>query len=184
MKIFSFNLSSEQLKAAGNFNRLVLFIFGVVLIVAVIIKGVAEVSAFFLPNLVPAAQVLMTIFFLIIYPLSFLPQTRSILKQASYMLALLLSACAWLYALLFVMNSLGFWGLLFCFLFNTLTPITLIGAVFKGAWNVVGNLSLWLIVSFVIKLFSKNLSNISTRQPQAARKGKIIDIEAQSKDVE
>ena len=185
MKVFTHSFSFGN---AGTKNiptginlliRNCLLILGFGFILAIVFLGIEKVSQFCSPYLVPSARISIAVFLLCIYPLSFINRLRPFLVVPSQFLSYLLGACAWVYSLLFVVNSLGFWGILFCFLFQTLTPITLMGAVFKGSWNVVGTLSLWLIFTYMIRFFSATLIINYTQQ---TKEDKIIDIEAQRKD--
>jgi hypothetical protein len=151
-----------------------LFVLAAVFIGAVIFIGVDRISEFLLPKLILSSQLLIVLFILCIYPLSRINRLRASLIIPSMLISYLIGACAWGYSLLFVMTALGLWGVFFCFLFQTLTPITIIGAILKGSWDVVGNLSLWIIVSFMIKLFSASLRVDLMNEK---KKEKIIDIE-------
>jgi len=180
MKMFTHTFqssASNNVIPAGIqlFIRLLLLILAGGFISAVIFLGVDKLSSIFLEKIILTAKVLMLSFVFIIYPLSRIHPVKRFLSLPSLLMGHLLGACAWGYSLLFVMTSLGIWGILFCFLFQTLTPITIIGAIWKGAWGVVGNLSLWIIMSFIIKLFSSQLLVESIRQQ---KEEKIIDIKA------
>jgi hypothetical protein len=81
---------------------------------------------------------------------------------------------------LFVVTSLGFWGIFFSFLFQLLAPIALIGAILKGAWDIAGNLTLWITFTYVMRFYSYWLAALDT---QAPKKGRIIDVEIEKPEL-
>ncbi|MBF0489070.1 MAG: hypothetical protein HQL15_00445 [Candidatus Omnitrophica bacterium] len=183
MKVFTFNsnLGIQKIQPTwiDQWAKALLLLLAIAFVLSVVYLGMDKVSSIVLPYVIPSAQGAMLLFFLCIYPLSKFNPARPFLVIPSLVLSYFLGACSWVYSLLFIMNALGFWGFFFCFLFQTLTPITIIGAIFKGAWGVVGNLALWLIVSTIIKFFSAKLNVDFVREEKDS---KIIDIEASPKD--
>lgn len=179
--IFSFtNFRNNIPSSVSIFVRNFLFTMALVFVSAIVFLGIEKVSLVSLPYLVGLGNLIIIIFLLIICPLSLVSKLRPSLVIPTYLISYFLEGCAWLYSLLFVIGHLGFWGILFCFLFQTLTPITLMGAIFKGAWDVVGTLFLWLIFTYLIRIFSTIFSVNFTRP--MARKSNIIDVEANAKD--
>lgn len=160
--------------------RLFLFFAGASFIAAVIVFGVERISELLLPRLVTASYVIIGGFILLVYPLSRMPVFRKVLAGPVFLLGSLLASSAWAYALLFVMSALGIWGILCCFLFKVLTPIAVIGALFKGDWSMAGNLSLWIISSYLIKLFSIKL-RLEAVTP-APMRDNVIDVQATLKE--
>jgi hypothetical protein len=183
MKVFTFtNTPNKNIPSVVNLLvRISLFIFAAIFILAVIVQGVAKVSELYLPYLITLGNSLIGLFALVIFPLSFVNKARSYLFVPTYLLSYALGGCAWMYSLLFVINVLGIWGIIFCFLFQTLTPITLLGAIFKGAWDVFGLLLGWLVCTYLIRFFSLTL-NIRPNKGQREGDPNVIDVEARTKE--
>jgi hypothetical protein len=182
MKIFTFSsANTRNIPPAINFfARSFLFVLGIAFILAVIFFGIVKVSQLCTPYLVVLANALIAIFLLVIIPLSFINKLRPILFVPTYFLSYLLGGCTWVYSLLYVVGNLGFWGILFCFFFQTLTPITLMGAIFKGAWDVVGMLLVWFIFTYLIRFFSFTLAIGFSRKKEES--SHVIDVEARTKE--
>ena len=176
MKIFTHWFSSASRSVL--WGRGLSLALGAGLLSAVVLLGPDKVSAAGTPWLVLAANILVAIFLLSVYLLVTLPQVRPFLSVVCPLITYVLGSCAWMYSILFVISALGFWGIFFCLLFQTLAPITFLGALFKGAWNVVGLLLFWQTAGFFMKIFNTRLAAELEREKEDSR---IIDIEVVSK---
>ncbi|MBF0503510.1 MAG: hypothetical protein HQL14_00260 [Candidatus Omnitrophica bacterium] len=159
------------LKGIGVF---LFFIAGIVFIGLVFFWGVAKAAELVLPFLGIVSAILILLFLCFVLPLSFIKKYRPHLCRYSILMSNVLGVTTWMMSFLFVIRVLGFWGILFSFLFKFLAPMALLGAGFKGSWDIAGQLSLLIVFTYAMRFYSRRLSVLDTKIHQKAR---IIDVE-------
>lgn len=154
---------------------ILLLLTGVVLVASFFFWGITKASEFLLPSLSVVSYALIVLFLLCVWPLSFMKKLRPDLSRYSSLMSKVLGVTTWMMAFLFVVTHWGFWGVFFTFLFQFLAPIALIAAMYKGAWDTVGNLFLLLSFTYVMRYFSQwlSVSKGNTRN----RDSRVIDVE-------
>jgi len=157
-----------------GFTVLLFFFAGIVLLSLVFFWGITKAAELLLPLLAGASGILVIVFLCGVLPLSGVKNLRPYLCHYSMLMSKVLSVSTWMMSFLFVVKTLGFWGIFFSFLFQFLAPLALIAAILKGSWNIAGNLILWITFTYVMRVYSYWLAALDTQPP---KKGRIIDVE-------
>ncbi|MEI7998522.1 MAG: hypothetical protein WCH62_03340 [Candidatus Omnitrophota bacterium] len=153
------------------------FIAGIVLLASLFFWGVTKAAELLLPFLSTVSGVLIVVFLCCLLPLTFIKNLRPSLSRYSILMSNVLGVTTWMMSFLFVMSSLGFWGIFFSFLLQFLAPIALLGAMLKGSWETVAKLSLWISFTYGMRFYSRWLSSLDSKM---YKKGQVIDVEAVS----
>ncbi len=162
-----------------GFTVVLFFIAGVALLALVFFWGVGKAAELLLPLLSIVSAILIIVFLCGILPLSLFKKLRPDLCRYSILMSHVLGVTAWMMSFLFVLTTLGFWGIVFSFLFQFLAPLALIGAALKGSWDIVGKLSLLIFFTYGMRFYSRWLSQLG---PKIHQKGDIIDVEVVSSE--
>ncbi len=153
---------------------LLFFVAGIILLASLFFWGVTKAAELLLPFLSIVSYVLIILFCVVVLPLSLVKKMRLDLSKYALIMSNVLGVTTWMMAFLFVVTYFGFWGIFFSFLFKFLAPIAFIGAVFKGSWNTMGNLMLWITFTYGMRFYSQW---VLTLGPRMNTKGTIIDVE-------
>jgi len=170
-----------MIKVYSGLKGLTVFLFfiaGVVLVISIFIWGLAKAAELMLPFLIVLSYLLIAVFLLVILPATFFKDLRRSLAMYCMTMSKALGVAAWMMSFFFIVKNLGFWGILFAFLFQLLAPLAIAGAVLKGAWEVAGHLLLWISFSYTMRFYSQWLLSSDGGPTQ---KGDVIDIEAITK---
>lgn len=122
--------------------------------------------------------------FLFYYPLSYIKRLRPVLSSSALIMSMVLNATIWIYAYVFIVNELGWWGVLSMLFLQLLYPVAIIGAVLKDSWMIAGNIAVGLLMAYVMKLFSLRFMapRMNDRPGEGRKGGDIIDVEIVNKD--
>jgi hypothetical protein len=151
------------------------FIVGLMLCLSIFFWGISKVIQLFLPLLIVLSYALIIVFLLGILPATFFKNLRPLLGGYSVLMSHALAASTGIVSFFFVVNALGFWGILVAFLFQFLAPIALVIAALKGAWPIAEHLTVWISFTYAMKFYSQWLLNVNSRNPE---KRDIIDVDA------
>lgn len=105
---------------------------GFLVIGAILLVGVAKVSAILYPIFNALSAISLLLFFFIILPLSLINNARPFLAQASIVLSYICGAALWMYSFLVIFYILGWWALFLFFWFRAVTFVAAIGLFLKG----------------------------------------------------
>ena len=150
------------------------FIAGLVLFLSIFCWGFTKAVQLLLPLLIALSYVLILIFLLGILPATFLNNLRPLLYMYAVVMSHALGVLTWMVSFFFVIKTFGVAGVFLAFLFQFLAPIALLGAILKGSWMMVGDLSLWIGFTYAMRFYSQWLQNLGSRNQQ---KGDIIDVD-------
>lgn len=161
-----------------GFTVFLFFIAGIILLSLVFFWGVTKAAELLLPLLSIVSAILIIVFVCCVLPLSYFKKLRPYLCRCSFLMSNVLGVATWMLSFIFVLTTLGFWGIFFSFLFQFLAPMALVGAMLKGSWDTVGKLSLWITFTYGMRFYSRWLSTLI---PKTHQRGDIIDVEVVSK---
>lgn len=157
-----------------GFAFLLFLIAAVVLCVSIFFWGMAKAIQLLLPLVIVLSYLLVSVFVLAILPAAFLKNLRPRLCVYSLLMSNALGTLTWMMSFFFVVKAFGFGGVFLAFLFQLLAPIALIGAVMKSSWAIVAHLSVWIIFTYAMRLYSQWLLKINSPKEE---KGDIIDVD-------
>jgi len=160
---------------AKSLAVLFLFIIGMLLFLSVFFWGIAKVIQLFLPLLIVVSYLLIIVFLLGVLPATFLKKVRPSLCAYSAAMSHVLGISTWVMSLMVVINTFGLGGIFFAPFFQFLPPIAIAVSIFKKAWHIVGDLTLWIGFTYGMRFYSQWLLNLN---PQRQEKSRIIDVDA------
>lgn len=170
----------QKIKSLGSSLVGIAFMVGMILIPVILLAGVAVVSSYLYPVVSVLAAIAVTVFCLIVLPLSLFNGLRPILGTTSVILSYITGVSIWMFSFLIIWNFLGFWALLLMFWFHVVAPIAAIGLFFKGDWSNGIGILFFVGVTYGMRLYGLWLiSRYSTRESISA--SSVIDIEPSSK---
>jgi len=158
-----------------GFAMFFLFMAGGILFLSFFFWGATAVIQFFMPLLVVMAYLLIIIFLFGVLPATYFKYMRPSLGVYSSWMSHALGAATWVMSFFIAIKAFGFLGALFIFSFKFLVAIALIGAMFKGAWHIVGHLAIWVGFTYGMRYYSQWVLHLNL---QDLEKGRVIDVEA------
>jgi len=115
------------------------------------------------------------IFILGVLPSTLFTDLRPSLSAYSVLMSQALGVATWMMSFLYIVKVFGFFGIFFAFLFQFLSPLAIVTALFKGTWHMAGHLLLWIGFTYWMREYSQWVLNLS---PRGQKKGDIIDVDA------
>jgi len=158
-----------------GFASSLFFIAGIILLSSIFFWGITKALQLFLPLLIVLSYLLIIVFSLVILPSTFLKDLRPSLSMYAVWMSHALGVLTWMVSFFFVIKAYGFLGVFLALLFQFLAPVAIIGAMLKGSWSIVENLSIWISFAYGMRFYSKWLLNFN---PPKQRKSNIIDVDA------
>jgi hypothetical protein len=127
---------------------------GLIVIAAILIAGLARVSAFLYPIFNVLSAIGVVLFFFVILPLSLINSARPFLAQTAIVISYICGATLWMYSFITVFYLLGWWAWLLFIWFQAVAPVAAIGLLFKKQWAAAGSIILSLIIVYGMRFYS------------------------------
>ena len=152
-----------------------LFLIGFFLLLHIFSWGMSSLVGLLLPALVILSYLLISIFLVVVLPLTLFKTMRWTLGVYARKMSKLLAVTTWLIGFFMLVKALDLIALLFIFSFKLLVPIALLFAMLKGKWHVAEHLALWMGFTYLMKQYSQwALAQLTSR----SKTDKVIDVSA------
>lgn len=106
-----------------------------ILLVLMLIAGVANISSLVVPLFSRLSGVVLTLFVILVLPLSVFPKTRFYMVPVSILFSFIFGITAWMFSLSTIWLSLGWWGILLLFWFRVFSSIAIGVLLLTGQWK-------------------------------------------------
>ena len=141
---------AEKIKSLGWIFLGIAIIFGIVLFALLFVKGGLWLSVIIYPWLVLISEITFAISFLILLPLAIFKKTRGMSAISLLIASYIFGITTWVWSFLLTYVFWGFFGLFVGLFIGGIgvVPIAMLASVFRGEWNMFGQLVLIVILTF------------------------------------
>jgi len=179
-----FNIKGKAKELGSGIMGILMFL-GFCILPFIFIFGVLKVSEILFPIISVLAGASVTIFLLIILPLSLFKNLHGHLAGLSINLSYVVGASVFMFSFLTIFHFLGWIALFLMFMFQLVSPIAAIGLFFKGEWGLGFYIVVGLAFIHGMRFYGFWLSAKAEERiaNQPVRSNNIIDAEAVSEPV-
>ena len=150
-------MKKELKDFGGNLLRIGIF-FGVIFLAIFFVKGAVWLSAVLYQWIAIVSIVVFVFSVLVLIPLSLFKKTKGFAGVSLLIASFIIGANLWIWSLLLVYSSgWGMMGVIIGLLLGGvgIIPIAMLAALFNGAWAILGELILLIIIFFVFRMLAK-----------------------------